>query len=85
MATSTAAMVEEMETTRQTLEERIVSELTGVVDRLDWLRGEVADEEKERDLQIRQLVKVTTRDRAAECARLSRSRVEQILGGRARG
>jgi hypothetical protein len=65
----------------ETLEERSVKNLEVVVGELRDLRQNVVGKERERDLLLRESAPVLRRDRAAECAELSVSRVEQIIGG----
>lgn len=65
----------------ETLEERSVKNLEVVVGELSDLRQNVVGKERERDLLLRESAPVLRRERAAACADLSVSRVEQIIGG----
>jgi len=63
------------------LEGRYLKNLEAIAKALEGLRGEVAKMEDERDLLLRESAPILRRDRAAEGAGLSVSRVEQIIGG----
>lgn len=81
--TTTVAMMQELEETRQALCDQFATRIEEAVRSLEFFRGEVAGWEIERDDLIREAAPVMTRGRAAACARLSVARIDQILGGAA--
>lgn len=65
----------------EALESRSLQNLTVVAEDLDSLRADVVAKERERDRLLRESAPVLRREKAAVAARLSLSRVEQIIGG----
>ena len=81
--TSTAAMVNELESTKATLADRFATSLRATALKIANHRGFVAEAEDERDRLLRESATVLTRSEAAGFAGVSVSRVDQIRGGAA--
>lgn len=67
----------------ETLESRYVSLIEAAADEIDRRRQGVEEKERDRDQLIIESAPVLRRATAARCARLSVSRIEQIIGGAA--
>jgi len=77
-----SATLDELEATKNALVDRYSNALRAAALKLKTLRGNVEETEEERDRLLRESVTVLRRAEAAECADLSLSRVDQVIGGR---